>query len=109
MPESMSMATRSFVIRSPLFPLLCSALLLAACSEQPAGTTAQPAAQPQVAASSALATCQQLAGMTFAADSIGLPTTGADVISAELIAADASNNTNGEYCKVLGAIHPVDS
>jgi feruloyl esterase len=53
--------------------------------------------------------CQQLAGMTFTAASIGLPTTGANVISAELVAANATDNTNGEYCKVLGAIHPVDS
>jgi feruloyl esterase len=51
--------------------------------------------------------------MAFTAASIGLPTTGANVISAELIEAELitedPTGSNGEYCKVLGAIHPVDS
>ena len=90
-------------IRTPLFPFLCwfASGLLVACSEQPA--------EPVASAPSAAQACQQLAGMMFIAESIGLPTTGANVVSADLIAANATDNTNGEYCKVLGAIHPVDS
>ncbi|MES2605293.1 MAG: tannase/feruloyl esterase family alpha/beta hydrolase, partial [Pseudomonadota bacterium] len=81
-------------------------LLLAACGgEQPAEETAAPAfvALPPAEA------CQKLVGTSFTAESIGEPTTGANVTSAELVAADATDNRNGEYCKVLGAIHPVDS
>ena len=88
-------------------PLLCASLavLLAACGGQQ--ESAENAA-PLVIADPAQA-CQQLATMSFAAAVIGEPTTGGKVISAELIAADAADNANGEYCKVLGAIHPVDS
>jgi feruloyl esterase len=98
-------------IRTPLVQFLCcfASGLLVACSEQPAEPVAQPAAEPVVSAPSAAEACQQLANMSFTAESIALPTTGANVISAELIAATATDNTNGEYCKVLGAIHPVDS
>lgn len=46
--------------------------------------------------------------MTLTAGAIGLPTTGATVHSAELVSANADKNPNGEYCKVLGAIHPLD-
>jgi feruloyl esterase len=106
----MSMVTPSSIARSPLIPLLCcSTLLLAACGQQSAETAVQATAEPQTAVASALESCQQLADMEFTAESIGLPTTGATVTSAELIAADATDNANGEYCKVLGAIHPVDS
>jgi len=52
--------------------------------------------------------CQGLAGLSVAATDIGEPTSGATVRSVELIAADAPGNLHGEYCKVLGAIHPVD-
>ncbi len=45
----------------------------------------------------------------IAASKIGLPTSGVEIISAELISEDAENNLNREYCKVLGSIHPVDS
>jgi feruloyl esterase len=46
--------------------------------------------------------------MTVPAGSIGLPTSGATVVSATLVADTDSGNQNGEYCKVLGTIHPVD-
>jgi feruloyl esterase len=52
--------------------------------------------------------CQSLTALKIPAASIGLPTSGATLSSAELIAADAPKNNNGEFCKVLGAIHPVD-
>jgi feruloyl esterase len=49
--------------------------------------------------------CAALTGMAIPATAIGLATTGASVISA----ADTSTPANGNFCKVLGAIHPVDS
>ncbi|RKE23837.1 feruloyl esterase [Paraburkholderia sp. BL23I1N1] len=52
--------------------------------------------------------CSELAGMTVPPASIGLPTTGATISSATFVSATASGNTSGEYCKVLGNIHPVD-
>src|SRR5690349_21410093 len=52
--------------------------------------------------------CADLNGMHIRRDEIGLPTTGADVTSATLVAATAPGNALGEYCRVDGAIHPVD-
>jgi feruloyl esterase len=53
-------------------------------------------------------TCASLAGKTIGATDIGLPTTGASLTAATLVAATAPQNTNGEYCLVTAAIHPVD-
>ena len=54
--------------------------------------------------------CAQLNGMTIAAASIGLPTTGAKVTSTQIVAAAGTGPTAvGEYCKVLGDISPVDT
>ncbi|MEI7948980.1 MAG: tannase/feruloyl esterase family alpha/beta hydrolase [Gammaproteobacteria bacterium] len=75
-------------------------VLLAACGQQPAKQTA-------VVTTAEL--CQKLAGFSVAATAIGEPSSGASITSAELVAADADKNNNGEYCKVLGAIHPADS
>ena len=60
-------------------------------------------------APSAQASCSQLAGTKIAAAAIGLPTGGVDVKSASLVGAGDAGNANGEYCKVLAAIHPVDA
>ncbi|MBB3120992.1 tannase/feruloyl esterase family alpha/beta hydrolase [Pseudoduganella violacea] len=54
------------------------------------------------------AACSMLAGHAISASLIGLPTTGAGIVSASMISATASGNTNGEYCMVKGAIKPVD-
>lgn len=63
-----------------------------------------------LSASAAEFTCDDLKGMQIPAASIELPTTGAHVISTSLVpAAGAGPNAIGEYCKVLGAIHPVDA
>jgi pimeloyl-ACP methyl ester carboxylesterase len=59
------------------------------------GTTPLPAAN-----------CASLQGLTIAASDIGLPTGGATVQSAAAVAASASGNPNGDYCKVLGIIKP---
>src|SRR5258706_13506849 len=52
--------------------------------------------------------CTLLAGMQIMPQNIGLPTQGAEVTSAVFTLATATGNTNGEYCLVLGVIHPVD-
>jgi hypothetical protein len=52
--------------------------------------------------------CDSLASTNVSAASIGLPTGGATIDSATHIPADAPDNPNGPYCKVLGSIHPVD-
>jgi len=52
--------------------------------------------------------CDSLASTKISAASIGLPTGGATIDSATLTPADAPDNPNGPYCKVLGSIHPVD-
>ena len=53
--------------------------------------------------------CTNLAGMTIPASAIGLPTTGAAVISATVVpAAGAGSAHVAEYCRVSGQISPVD-
>lgn len=53
--------------------------------------------------------CEQLVGRSVMADLIGLPTRGAIVTDATLIAAAGSGAAAvGEYCKVFGEINPVD-
>lgn len=52
--------------------------------------------------------CVALGGMKIPAASIGLPTNGATVVSASFVPGTESGNSNGEFCKVLGAIHAVD-
>ena len=66
-------------------------LVLAACGGQQQAT--EESAAPAFVALPAPEACQKLAGMSFTAESIGEPTTGATVTSAELIAADAVANT----------------
>jgi feruloyl esterase len=53
--------------------------------------------------------CTALRGIQIAAERIGLPTSGAVIDAADLVAADAKDNINGEFCKVLGSIKPVDA
>ncbi|NVO05982.1 MAG: tannase/feruloyl esterase family alpha/beta hydrolase [Rhodoferax sp.] len=54
--------------------------------------------------------CEQLAGLTLAADSIALPTRGAAVTSAKLVTAGGTApKTFGDYCLVAGEIQSVDS
>ena len=66
-----------------------------------AGTGAYAQARPPQEA------CARLANLFVPAWAIGLPTSGAVVQSATLVAADAANNQNGEYCAVKGLIVPV--
>lgn len=91
-----------------------AALILAGC----AGTGLREAAfvdtsaLPQLAPKAA---CAALAGSAIAASAIGLPTSGAKVLSAALVPAAAEHvgpasvvHALPEYCKVLGEILPVD-
>ena len=66
-----------------------------------APTRAQPSSQSGA--------CSRLSGMYVPAWAIGLPTSGAVVQSATLMAADATNNPNGEYCAIKGLIVPVSA
>jgi feruloyl esterase len=77
-------------------------------------TVAGRAAAPQTLVKNKAA-CDSLKGLTLPASVIGLPTTGATIAGAELIAA-AGESLQGqtvvlalpEYCKVTGYIAPVD-
>lgn len=53
--------------------------------------------------------CSQFVSGRISASAIGLPTTGAEIRSATLVLATDAGNANGDYCKVLAAIHPVDA
>ncbi|WP_229217344.1 tannase/feruloyl esterase family alpha/beta hydrolase [Massilia forsythiae] len=75
--------------------LSCSAALLAGCHGRD-----DDGAPPQALG------CADMAGKTVSAAAIGLPTGGATVTSATVVAASEAGNANGEYCKVLGAILP---
>jgi feruloyl esterase len=64
---------------------------------------------PQITMAQAASLCDGLNGMSIPATSIGLPTTGGKVTSTTLVpAAGTGAAAIGEYCKVLGAIYPVD-
>ena len=55
--------------------------------------------------------CADLVNLKIAANEIGLPTNGATIASAQSAAVPADPTAQGatrEYCKVLGAIAPVD-
>ncbi len=64
-------------------------------------------ALPPLASLGAAAACERLNGTHIPAQAIGLPSGGASITSAQLIGADDRDNANGEFCKVLGSVHPV--
>lgn len=83
------------------------ALALVACGGGSDEATPTVAAPPVLTAAQS---CTTLNGLSIPAASIGLPSTGASVSSAELIAASGSGAASlGEYCKVIGSIGPVDA
>jgi pimeloyl-ACP methyl ester carboxylesterase len=51
--------------------------------------------------------CSRLQGFAIPASAIGLPSSGALVRTATLVAANAAGNINGKYCKVVGIIKPA--
>ena len=80
------------------FLTLALALLIAALVA-PLGAADETTALPGAA-------CASLQGMAIAASAIGLPTSGAEVQSAAMVAASAASNPNGDYCKVTGIVKP---
>lgn len=87
-----------------------SILALASCllSLPMAGTAAEDAPwRPKLASLGAAEACAAIDGMAIPASAIGLATTGATITSTELVRANARDNANGEFCKVIGRIHPV--
>lgn len=73
----------------------------------PAPVPAPVPAPPPVAV--APLTCQQLAGSTIPASAIGLPTRGASVTSATVVAAAGTGAAAlPEYCRVVATIASVD-
>ncbi len=52
--------------------------------------------------------CSAIAASSIPASRISLPTTGAKIQSATLVSGSDPANKNGEYCKVIGQIKPVD-
>ena len=93
---------RSVLITAPSLILVA---LLASCggggddNSSPGGTLQLQGAS---------AGCSALSGKTLTAAEIGLPTTGATIDSAALVASTATGNTEGEYCRVMGSINHVD-
>jgi len=71
------------------------------------GLTQDNAWRPRLASLSPTDACEALSGLKIPASAIGLRTSGATISSAELISAGARDNINGEFCKVIGNIHPV--
>jgi pimeloyl-ACP methyl ester carboxylesterase len=64
--------------------------------------------RPKLASLTAVDACAALNGLVVPASAIGLATTGATITSSELVRANARDNDNGEFCKVMGNIHPVN-
>lgn len=97
---------------SPLhaLSLVTLAIGLAGCgSGSDPVTPAAPTAPPPPPAIPTAMTCEQLKNLTIPATAIGLPTTGASIESTAVVpAAGAGAGFIGEYCKVIGAINPVD-
>ena len=91
-------------LRGPV-PLACAAALaLTACG---GGDDEPPAPPPPVAQPMA---CADLNGMAIPASAIGLPTTGATVTSATVVAASGTGAaTVAEHCLVNASISPVDA
>jgi Tannase and feruloyl esterase len=83
-----------------LHTALLSAAFVASCAG---------AALAQTAASSPQEACTKLAGTFIPPGAIGLPTSGAVVQSARLVAVDAADNPNCEYCAVRGVVVPVSA
>jgi pimeloyl-ACP methyl ester carboxylesterase len=78
--------------------LLASAVIVASSVAAEEGTTPLPAAN-----------CTSLQGFSIDASAIGLPTGGAVVQSAALVAASEKGNQNGDFCKVTGIVKPKNA
>jgi len=98
--------------------LVAAAAALAACGGSDNDTVAQTAPPPATdttttppasTATPTLLPCEKLLGMVVPAASIGLPTLGGSVTSANLVAASGTGATAvPSYCEITGKITPVD-
>ncbi|NML47183.1 tannase/feruloyl esterase family alpha/beta hydrolase [Ramlibacter sp. G-1-2-2] len=98
---------RTTVRRTASLAVLFAAASLQGCGGGSDGASA-PAPSPAPVLSAADA-CAALKGVAINASDISLPTTGANVSDATLVAPSGSGTTAvGEYCKLTGSIAPVD-
>lgn len=99
-------------VRSGFVLAIGSTAILAGCggdgdTASSAATTTSPNS-PSTPSKTPAELCAGLQNLEIPASAIGLPTTGASVSSATLVASTETGNQSGEYCKVLGKIHPMD-
>lgn len=88
------------------YPLACSALAALALTACGSGNSNDPAPPPP---SPAPLACSQLPGTVIPASSIGMPTSGAVVDTATVVAASGTGVAAiPEHCLVSGSIAPVD-
>ena len=80
--------------------LLIASLFCAGNSTAQPGTTSVAELSPEDA-------CRQIEGFSIPAGLIALPTSGAVITATTMVGRTDEGNVNGEFCKVLGAIHPV--
>jgi len=73
----------------------------------PVGEVDEPAPSPDTPIEP-VASCGSLANLGLSAARIGLPTSGAKVVSATAHDASEAGNLLGDYCAVRGTIQPVD-
>lgn len=95
------MKKRSFVFTTAI--LLFSFTTLITFTEAKSGT-----GKDQTMDKNTITSCEELIGLRIPASAFELPTTGATVTSATNVSRTEPGNANGDYCKVLGEIHPVD-
>jgi feruloyl esterase len=96
-------------VRTGLLLAIGSTAFVAACGgdgDSASSTSAAPT--PVVPEKTPAQHCASLQNLEIPASAFGLATTGASVSSATLVAPTEPGNASGEYCKVLGKIHPVD-
>lgn len=91
----------------PVAGIAAVAALLTACGGSNSLPSAAQLGEGPAHASPETA-CRGLEGMSIPSTEIGLPTKGALIASATFVKSGDADNGNGEYCKVLGNILPVD-
>lgn len=91
--------------------IVCTiAALLAACGGDDGGGGGAPVATTPTPPVATALTCAQLTSVTIPASAIALPTSGATVTTATVVAASGTGATAlPEHCLVTAAIAPVDS
>ena len=52
--------------------------------------------------------CDSMNNVAIGAAQFSYPTTGANITSTTYVTSTTTGNTNGNYCKILGSIHPID-